>query len=139
MSQSQPADYYLLDGRPRWAMTELERSEEVRQAHRVAFAEAEAQTAAWRTHEAAVEASLGEKLSGGPPSSLGIEGERPPGLQKLVVTLAWIERMRGEVPGLEGRVAGILRAIAVPEETRAELVAEDAAAKCKRMACTVLR
>jgi hypothetical protein len=124
MSQQRSDDYYLPDGRPRFAMTDEERAVEQRLAHRAAYEQAEAQTEAWRAREGKIEERARGLLSGGMPSAkeLGIDvtglGQAR---ARLLIGKAWIAKVRGEVPGLIERRDAFLRALGAAAETRSEL------------------
>jgi hypothetical protein len=128
MSQTdQDADdyYFMRNGEriPRYAMTAEERSASQREQWRRAGEQAAAESAAAQAFEARVEDAVRERLSSAPSVSdlnidtSGLSAAR----ERLVRGLAWIERVRGEIPELSAKRSSMLEALGAPASTKAQL------------------
>jgi hypothetical protein len=120
------AEFEARTGRPRWSATPEERSALEREASRKAFQQAQEENERARQRDAAVDAATREKLEAGMPTAraLGVDVDGLGAARaRLIVGKAWIEHQRAKIPALEEKRDAFLRALAMPDQTRAELAA----------------
>jgi hypothetical protein len=120
----------LPDGRPVWSATPEEIEARKRELWRLAATAAAAESEHTRQRDAVVAAATRERLSAMPTAAqLGVDVS---GLgtarARLIIGRAWIEAEQAKIPALEQRRDAFMRALAMPEATRAELAAVESQA-----------